>query len=120
MAAGIDQTAAFILAVVAAQTLPEHAYILKGIVAAAVLFAYYLIPEGLSGRTLGKLCAGIVVVQMDGTRITWRQAIVRTVFRLIDVNPFLLGALPGVLSIVLSQHRQRFGDRVAGTVVVRV
>ena len=67
---------------------------------------------------LGLMLAGLVVVQMDGTRITWRQAIVRTLFRGIEVNPLLLGALPAALCIIISRYRQRIGDKVAGTVVV--
>jgi hypothetical protein len=39
-------------------------------------------------------------------------------FRLLEVNPLLLGDLPAGISIVSSRDRQRIGDRVAGTVVI--
>ena len=35
------------------------------------LFGYYIVLEGLSGRTLGKRVAGIVVVSRDGNAITF-------------------------------------------------
>jgi uncharacterized RDD family membrane protein YckC len=72
----------------------------------------------LFSRTLGKFCMGLIVVQYDGRRCTWRQAIIRTLFRFVEVNPLLLGALPAAISIIGSRHRQRFGDKVARTIVV--
>jgi uncharacterized RDD family membrane protein YckC len=94
--------------------------VLQGPLVIVVWFGYYLALEGLLGRTFGKLLTGLVVVQMNGSRITWKQASIRTAFRIIEVNPILLGALPAALCAVFSKNRQRFGDRVAGTLVVPV
>jgi uncharacterized RDD family membrane protein YckC len=44
---------------------------------------------------------------------------VRTLARLVEVNPLLLGALPAGIAILSSSRRQRIGDWLANTVVVR-
>jgi len=38
--------------------------------------------------------------------------------RVLEVNPVLLGAFPAALSVVFSPKHQRFGDKLAGTIVV--
>jgi uncharacterized RDD family membrane protein YckC len=40
--------------------------------------------------------------------------------RLIEVNPFLVGGLPAGLVLLLTRRRQRLGDLLAGTYVVRL
>ena len=79
---------------------------------------YFVLSEGATGRTPAKWFLGLVVVQFDGRACTWRQAVIRTLYRLLEVNPILLGAIPAAISILRSPFRQRFGDRHAGTVVV--
>jgi hypothetical protein len=41
------------------------------------------------------------------------------VTEIFEANPLLLGLLPGALAVVWSKHRQRFGDMLAETIVVR-
>lgn len=78
---------------------------------------YYVVLEGVLGATIGKLATNLRVVrESDGAPIDWRAAAIRNLFRLID--GFLL-YLVGFLTICFSSKRQRFGDMVAGTVVVR-
>lgn len=119
LAASGDALVAIVLALLAGAWAPETMPVAQLVAMIAVWIGYFFFPEWLVSTSPGKLLAGLVVVQMDGTRITWRQAALRTVFRLLEVNPILLGALPAGLCIVFSTHRQRFGDHVAGTVVVR-
>jgi uncharacterized RDD family membrane protein YckC len=38
----------------------------------------------------------------------------------VEANPILVGELPAALCVIFSRNRQRFGDKVAGTVVVPV
>lgn len=53
------------------------------------LLAYYLIFEGATkGRTLGKLITGTVAVKDDGSAITFKDALLRTLCRLIPFEPF--------------------------------
>jgi uncharacterized membrane protein SpoIIM required for sporulation/uncharacterized RDD family membrane protein YckC len=80
--------------------------------------AYFILLEALNGgRTLGKQLLGIRVVMETGHAITPTAAVVRGLFRLLDcpVPPIL----PGLVMIFLHPRNQRFGDLVAGTIVVR-
>ena len=48
-----------------------------------VLVLYWLLTEALFGRTLGKLVTGTRVVALDGSRIGWGPAALRTLSRLV-------------------------------------
>jgi uncharacterized RDD family membrane protein YckC len=77
---------------------------------------YYTAMEGGAGATVGKMLLGLVVVRADGSPVGYRTAFVRTLLRAVDSQPGLY--LLGVGSMLLSDRRQRLGDRAAGTVVV--
>jgi uncharacterized RDD family membrane protein YckC len=81
-----------------------------------VWFVYYTAMEALLGASLGKLLLGLRVVMVDGTPVSWPAAIVRNVLRIVD--GFLV-YLVAALLVWTSPKRQRLGDRVAGTVVIR-
>jgi len=109
--------AAVIVLVVVKQIDPDNTT-LQAVVAVSVYLAYYFILEAATSRTIGKLLTGLKIVDFHGGRCSIKQTIIRTAFRLIEVNPFLLGALPAAIRIIWSRHKQRFGDRVARTMVV--
>ncbi|SDB45431.1 Uncharacterized membrane protein YckC, RDD family [Flavobacteriaceae bacterium MAR_2010_188] len=69
-----------------------------------------------SGRTIGKKILNIKVVRFDGAPTEWYNLFVRWMLRLIDIWMFF--ASIGVLSILLSDKKQRVGDFAAGTVVI--
>lgn len=85
----------------------------------AAFLGYYVLCEGLWSRTPGKMMTSLIVVTMDGYTIGWPQATLRTLLRLVEVNPILLGGLPAGLAILFSGQKQRLGDMVAGTLVIR-
>ena len=68
------------------------------------------------GKTIGKHLVGIRVVSVDGEQVGLGAALARNVFAGIDAAFFYL---VGLASISMSPERQRVGDRIAGTVVVR-
>lgn len=78
---------------------------------------YYVAFEALLGGTIGKLVLGVRVVQMDGSRPGWGPALVRNVLRIVDFLPFLY--IVGIVCIALNKKKQRVGDMVAHTAVVR-
>jgi len=90
----------------------------KGVIAMLVYLSYYFVQEGIWGTTLGKRAFGLQVVRVDGGRVGWWEAWLRTLLRILEVNPLLLGAIPGGLAIAWSRRKQRLGDMMAGTVVV--
>lgn len=61
---------------------------------------------------------GLVVRDFSGGRSSFRQTLVRTLFRILEVTPAFLGLAPAAASIIWSRNKQRFGDKVAGTIVV--
>lgn len=88
--------------------------------AIGLLLLYYPVCEAIWGRTLGKLALGLVVVDETGGRPGLWRVLVRSVFRLIEVNPLMLGGLPAALVVAYTETRQRLGDIVAGTYVLPV
>jgi uncharacterized RDD family membrane protein YckC len=77
---------------------------------------YFSLLEGLAGATLGKRVLGLRVVGTGGGRPGLGRGITRNVLRLVDGLPAL--NILGVVLIVISPEKARFGDRVAGTRVV--
>ncbi len=87
-----------------------------GLAVLLVTFAYFAIMEGRFGQTLGKMALGIKVVREDGGTIGTREAVLRTLMRIVDSIGSYLVAL--VVALV-SGKNQRLGDMVAKTLVVR-
>ena len=94
--------------------LPALAEVAYGI----LVVAYYVLLEGFLGQTIGKMATGIKVV----TEATGQAppgiaaAAIRTVLRLIDG---LFSYLVAFITVLASGKRQRLGDMVANTLVVR-
>jgi uncharacterized RDD family membrane protein YckC len=118
LAAAMDNLLAMILAIVAAKSIDDGKPILQVVALISVFIGYYLVFELLFSRTPGKFVTGLIIVELDGRRCTWRHVLIRTAFRLLEVNPLFLGGLPAAVRIIFSEHHQRFGDRAAETLVV--
>jgi len=86
------------------------------IISAAIPFVYYFAMETNWGQTLGKKIVGIRVLKADGRRCDFTASAIRNVLRFVD-NLFF--GLIGVLLIATSAKKQRLGDILAGTVVVK-
>lgn len=84
----------------------------------AGLALYHPLLEAWTGRTIGKLAVGVQVVDYAGNAPGFLRAFVRAILRLFEVNPFLLGGLPAGIVALISKHKQRLGDMLAGTLVV--
>jgi uncharacterized RDD family membrane protein YckC len=69
------------------------------------------------GQTVGKRLFGLRVVEASGLRLEPSQVIVRNLMRFVDLLPAFY--LVGATACVFSRRRQRLGDLVAGTVVIR-
>jgi hypothetical protein len=86
------------------------------------VFGYFLLFEWLwHGQTPGKRLVGIRVINWQGTGISFTEAAVRNLFRLVDgvPIPFLLyGA--GFLIAANNRENRRLGDLAAGTLVVHI
>jgi len=118
IAAFIDNllASAFMLFVVA--IVPESLPAVKGSLIIVGYLGYFAVLEATWSRTVGKYFQGLIVRKLDGSRCDWKAAIIRTLLRIVEVNPVLFGALPAGLIIIFSERKQRLGDELAGTVVV--
>ena len=79
-------------------------------------FAYKIIGEGLRGMTIGKRILSVMVVDLSGRPIGWIAAITRN---LMLIPGAMLLFIPSLAMMESSPTKQRLGDRIAGTVVVR-
>jgi uncharacterized RDD family membrane protein YckC len=70
------------------------------------------------GQTIGKKSMGLKVVNQNGTPITWVASIARNLLRVADMLPFFYGF--GLASCLIDPYSRRFGDLVAGSLVVHI
>ena len=83
-----------------------------------VIFGYFWISEALfSGQTLGKRALRLRVVGDRGEPMTWMQAGIRNVVRIIDFLPYGYGV--GMIVLFANGRGKRLGDLAAGTIVVK-
>jgi uncharacterized RDD family membrane protein YckC len=73
------------------------------------------------GQSVGMMAVKIKVVsETDSGPITYGAAFIRTILLYIDQIPYAIPFLLGAILIWTSDKKQRLGDRVAHTVVVKV
>jgi uncharacterized RDD family membrane protein YckC len=113
----IDNLLATVAAFLAVAALKSERPFLAGGALCLTYLGYFFLFEALWSRTPGKYFQGLVVVGADGSPCGWRAALVRTLLRVLEANPLLLGGLPAGVTILVSKRNQRLGDLAAGTVV---
>lgn len=81
-----------------------------------ITFGYFVYFEGTAGQTIGKKIVNIKVVREDGKPMTYMEALIRTILRVVDsMGLYLLG----LIIILVSEKQQRLGDMAAKTLVVK-
>lgn len=84
-----------------------------------VMFSYFMLLEGLAGMTVGKWIMGLrVIAAGDGGRPGLPRGFLRNLLRVVDGLPAL--NILGIVLILRSKQRARFGDHYAGTRVWNV
>lgn len=91
--------------------------VLVGGLGTLLLFVYFIYFEAEYGQTIGKMAMDIVVVTEDGDPITYRESAIRTLLRIVDALPFFY--IVGLVAIYVTDRKQRVGDLVADTIVVK-
>jgi uncharacterized RDD family membrane protein YckC len=87
-----------------------------GIIDFIIFIGYFTYLEGSRGQTIGKMITKIKVIREDGKPIDMNQALTRNILRIIDG---LIVYLIGAILIWRSDKKQRLGDSIAKTVVVK-
>jgi uncharacterized RDD family membrane protein YckC len=82
------------------------------------MFLYFALLEGLIGFTLGKWIAGLRVERVGKGKPGLIKGLLRNALRIVDGLPAF--NILGVLLILTSEERARYGDRIAGTRVIHV
>jgi len=77
---------------------------------------YHVVFELLSGATPGKKAMDLVVVNDNGSPVTFASAMLRNLLRAADYFPFFYGV--GLISTLITKDFKRLGDLAAGTLVV--
>lgn len=83
----------------------------------ALYFGYFAYMEATQGATLGKKALGLRVIRVDGGPIGWNEAIIRTLLRIVDQG--IGSGLVGFICILATDKKQRVGDMVAKTIVIK-
>jgi uncharacterized RDD family membrane protein YckC len=92
--------------------LPFVAYLLLGII-------YGTVMEMMYGGTIGKLALSITVVNDEGNKLSLKQSFIRNIMRFVDGFPYFIPYLVGLVAVATSPTKQRLGDRLAHTYVVK-
>lgn len=108
-----------IMLIIVAQ-IPEQYPVVKGFLVFASYLLYFIVFEGIWSRTPGKYFQGLIIKKLDGSSCDWKSAIIRSLLRIIEINPLLLGGLPAGIAVIVTERKQRIGDILAGTLVVPV
>lgn len=114
----IDNLIACLLAILLVGNLHSENAFVSGTVLALGYLSYFFVFEVTFARTPGKFLQGLVVRDINGSRCSAGQILIRTLTRIFEANPILFGGLPAGLAIASSREKQRVGDTLAGTVVV--
>jgi len=117
LALWLDNAFALILGFLATTILPPSS--LGWVALALVYLGYFFLFEAFWSRTPCKAMFGLRVISADGTRVSAKGAAIRTLARLVEANPFLFGALPGAIIVLSSHRKQRLGDMLGSTLVVK-
>jgi uncharacterized RDD family membrane protein YckC len=88
------------------------------LMATVLWLAYMTLMESKYGASLGKRRRGLRVVMEDGEPVTPEAALMRNLLRFLDALPYVVPYLVGAVVASNSPLMQRFGDRVAETIVV--
>jgi uncharacterized RDD family membrane protein YckC len=116
----IDFIAIAVLLVVSIALLRSLSEGIMMAVCGVLALAYFPVTEGIWGRSLGKLITGTIVVDADGRPPGIGRIVLRTLLRLVEVNPFLAGGIPAGICVMATKHKQRLGDLATSTYVVPV
>src|SRR3569833_1526428 len=94
-------------------------FIIVMLIVLSIVYAFYdLVCEVyFNGQSLGKYAMKMRVVSLDGARPSISLFLLRWVFRVVD---FLLSfGTVALISVAISEKKQRIGDIVAGTIVIK-
>ncbi|MBB6502803.1 RDD family protein [Pedobacter cryoconitis] len=91
--------------------------VLFALVFASYVFYNLLYEIFFNGQSVGKKLMKIKVISMDGSQASIGQYFIRWLFRLADFS--LTGQVGALVCVAVTENKQRIGDLVAGTIVIK-
>lgn len=88
-----------------------------GLVALGIGLCYFIVLEGRFGKTIGKYLMGLTVLKTNGSRIGYKDALLRNIPKYIR-NFLIIDVL--IMLIFFNREKQRAFDKVADTMVVHL
>ncbi|MGZ3751243.1 MAG: RDD family protein [Mucilaginibacter sp.] len=84
-----------------------------------VFYAFYdpIAEIFFNGQSIGKYIMKIKVISLDGSRPRFGQYVIRYIFRAVDF--VLTLGVGAIVSVALTDNKQRIGDIVAGTTLIK-
>ena len=82
-----------------------------------VIFYSLLCETLLDGQSVGKKVMRIKVLSLSGEQASFGQYLLRWLFRIVDFSIF--SGLVAVITVAATDKKQRVGDLVAGTIVIK-
>lgn len=96
----------------------EFAFVVIASVYGGCYVFYDLICEIFwNGQSIGKRLLKIKVISLDGAQASIGQYFMRWVFRIVDFS--FTGSLCALICVAVSEKKQRVGDMVAGTTLIK-
>jgi len=112
------QTIALVAVVALASLFGDAGLAFAAVGSFMVLLGYQVLAEAFAnGQTVGKRMMSIAVVDVDGSPVSFMDAVIRNVLRVVDLLPGTY--FVGCVSILATPRNQRVGDLAAGTLVVQ-
>ena len=118
LVAGASYLWGYVVARVGGSPARQQAVTLAGVI--LVMFGYLIVMETLTrGRTVGAYALGLRAVRDDGGAVRFRQALLRGLtFWAVDFAIWT-GFCGGLVCAAINPRGKRFGDLLAGTIVIR-
>jgi uncharacterized RDD family membrane protein YckC len=109
---------AIVLSITGITDFGEVAFLIIIIIYGACYVFYDLLCEIFwNGQSVGKRFLKIKVISIDGAPPSMGQYFMRWIFRIVDFT--LTGSLCGLICVAVSEKKQRVGDLVAGTTLIK-
>lgn len=96
---------------------PYLFFVLIGLYLGSFVFYNLICEIFMNGQCVGKRVMKIKVISLDGGQASIGQYFIRWIFRLVDF--WLSAQMGGLISVAVSENKQRIGDMVAGTTVIK-
>lgn len=96
---------------------PYFFYVLIGLYFAGFVFYNLICEVFMNGQCIGKRLMKIKVISLNGGQASIGQYFIRWLFRLVDF--WLTAQVGGLICVAVSENKQRIGDIVAGTTVIK-